>query len=353
MQNIKHYVPLLIITLIGVLLRIFDLGHQQFIEGYDETYTVMMANLDIPTLIHNSLFVDWNPPTYYLLAKISMVVFGGAEVASRYPSVVAGILLIPAMYFVGKEWKSHETGLYCAAFTALLYSFVYFSRFARAYALSVLLFAILLYVFIKIRNSDTGNKMYLCFGIVAAAGVWTHYYFAVPAILLGIVLLVTSEKYKAFISSISFAILCSPLALVLANGKRRLIENQNIGWSIPELAWYSIADAFNWMWLGVVILMAYEFIQNKIRYSRELIAIYIITIVIGICVSGLTPIMPRYFLPAALLPIIIIGCFTDDLVPKKYWMPYIAITLLSVGMLWVQYVTFEWYFTTQQYAQLI
>jgi len=90
--------------------------------GTEEEYTLNIVKLPIMGIITN---FDYTPPVYNLLAHFSYLLFNGYDVAIRYPAVLCGILLIPAMYYLGKEYHSELVGLYCAGITAILVPMIY------------------------------------------------------------------------------------------------------------------------------------------------------------------------------------------------------------------------------------
>lgn len=80
----KHYgAALLAIIIIGVILRVFQVGFQCY--WLEEIYTLNLVNNTITDVIYLSLFKDCNPPVYYVLAHLASVASGFQDVAIRYP----------------------------------------------------------------------------------------------------------------------------------------------------------------------------------------------------------------------------------------------------------------------------
>ena len=103
---------LLIFIVIGSILRIYNIGFQNM--GTEEIYTLNIVKMPIFNIITN---FDYTPPVYNLLAHFSYVLFGGYDVAIRYTAVIAGILLIPAAFYLGKEYHSEIIGIIlCGAY---------------------------------------------------------------------------------------------------------------------------------------------------------------------------------------------------------------------------------------------
>ena len=68
--------------------------------------------------------------------------FGDGELAVRLPSLIAGTLVIPALYELGRELYDRRTGLVAAAFAAVSPLLIWYSQEARMYAF-VALFGLL------------------------------------------------------------------------------------------------------------------------------------------------------------------------------------------------------------------
>ena len=96
-------------------------------------------------------------PFYYLYLKFFMTFFGQSDLLLRLTSVLAGVLSIPIMYFVGKE-KDENTGLTCAGFSAISSFLIYYSQEVRIYAILFLFSALsLLYTIKCIKNPNKQN----------------------------------------------------------------------------------------------------------------------------------------------------------------------------------------------------
>ena len=347
----RKYLPLIAILFIGTLLRVWDISHQRIIGVLDEGTTLTISLRPVSELISSTLTTDFNPPLYYLLAKLSYFLSGGDPFSIRYPSLIFGIALIATMYFVGKEYRNHNTGLYSAAIISVLYPFFYYSRYARSYSMSITIFSVLLYLFLRIKHGENNIRMYLLFGATAALGTWTHYFFLVPAVLLGIDLLVTvpGRLCNKACGGIIFAVVCSPLVLVLSGVKARAVQYGSIGWTklqIVLFSWYNFYDVFMFFFLG---LIGYELWKNKMPMSRELLGVMLGTIATGIICSGYTAIIGRYFQTVALIPIMIGAAYIDENAERQKYSVALILTIIICGMIIFQQQSYIWYFTQQEF----
>ncbi|MBP6930187.1 glycosyltransferase family 39 protein, partial [Patescibacteria group bacterium] len=118
---------------------------------------------------------DVHPPLYHLLARVSMNIFGAHEWSLRLPAALAGALLIPLGYFLGKNIfnKKSLALLLATLFTLSPYLF-YFHNEARFYSL-LLLGATLTYIAILRMQSGKNVWWWILFFLGALTMVWTHY----------------------------------------------------------------------------------------------------------------------------------------------------------------------------------
>lgn len=124
---------LLAIAGYGSFLRLHDLGNSLY---DDELYTRERAMQSAWHTVQARSY-----PLYYLLARGSLW-FGDNEAALRLPSFIAGIATILLAYGVVRRVHSRTAGLVAAALVAFAPFHIYYSTFARYYAL-MMFFALL------------------------------------------------------------------------------------------------------------------------------------------------------------------------------------------------------------------
>lgn len=126
---------LVLIVAVGIALRLPGLRESLW---YDESYTwIQTRDLDvIRTLILTA--DDTYPPLHNLLTLPFLAVFGQGEIVLRLPSLVFGVLAIPAMYWVGSISAGRRAGLIAALLMALAPFAIRYSQEARMYALLML-----------------------------------------------------------------------------------------------------------------------------------------------------------------------------------------------------------------------
>jgi len=158
-------------------------------------------------------------PLYYLYLK-PFVHF--SDTILRLTSVLPGVLAIPVMYLVGKEY-SKKVGYYAAIITSVLSFLVYYSQEVRFYSLLFLFSAFaLLFTIRYLKNSDKKNLAgYIIFNVLI---LLTH--------ILGVIyvffslLYVVYKKKKLKIFAIIMLVLSVLLSPLLINVIRMLPASQ-------------------------------------------------------------------------------------------------------------------------------
>jgi uncharacterized membrane protein len=141
----------------------------------DEAISIHQAHLSIHDLFSNLYHGDRHPPLHHLALWLTVRVFGDGELAVRLPSLIAGTLVIPALYELGRELYDRRTGLVAAAFGAVSPILIWYSQEARMYAFVTLfgLLAVLTQLRV-IRNPSMGN--WAAYILSTAALLWSHYF---------------------------------------------------------------------------------------------------------------------------------------------------------------------------------
>ena len=239
----RSKVILIALVIIGAILRFWNLGFQHM--NWDEEWTINFTGTGITAaqLFFKSLTTDCNPPLYYLAAHFSMLVFGETATAIRTPSAIAGILLIPAMYFIGEEYCDDLFGLLLAGFTTLFYNFIFYSKYGRSYSVALLFFSISFYFFMRLLKGD--KKFSIPFGIFALLSLYTHLYTAIP---IGIMILYLLWEQKVYLKGILITIIGSVLLLNYFTliGTARTLSNGNFGETPLAVLLYTPLDLFTY-----------------------------------------------------------------------------------------------------------
>jgi uncharacterized membrane protein len=132
---------LVLVVLVGAALRFYGLDVQSLwndeLSSWEQSHQRTLAEV-----IAVGVRPDVHPPGYQVLLYYVERWLGDSEEALRFPSAVAGVLAIVAVFFLGKQLYSQREGLIAAALVAFSYQPIYYSQEARAYSF-LLLFSIL------------------------------------------------------------------------------------------------------------------------------------------------------------------------------------------------------------------
>ena len=155
----KTYLFIVLLTMIGLYFRCLDLNKPNGF-WYDEAYCCYDAEASFPFGIFNRvLHQDLHSPLYFFILHFWMKIYGHEDVAVRFLSLLFGVLLIPVLYFAGKELGSKKAGIITAALASVNSLLIYYSQEVKFYSLLTLLSGLSALFLLKIKNSS--KKKYL------------------------------------------------------------------------------------------------------------------------------------------------------------------------------------------------
>src|SRR5262249_38297623 len=126
-------------------------------------------------LFENLYNGDRQPPLYDLTLWATIRVFGHSEFAVRLPSLIAGTLVIPVLYELGRELYDRRTGLIAAGFAAISPLLIWYSQEVRMYEFAALFG--LLAVLTQLRAIRNGTMLnWAAYILATAALLWSHYF---------------------------------------------------------------------------------------------------------------------------------------------------------------------------------
>lgn len=243
----KTEILLLFFIAVGIVLRLWNIGFQH--TNWDEQFTLQFARPDLGAagLIIQALSTDFTPPLYYLFAQFSMSIFGQTAEAIRYPSAVAGVLLIPAMYLIGKQYRDELLGILMAGFITIFYNAVFYSKYGRAYSFELLFFAMAFYFFMQVVAGQRDKRFW--FALFCILTLWTHL-FAIFPIGVMVLYLLWNEKFDLKHMDWLVAIVAGCLPLLtyvrLVLFERQLTQWTNFGAPIHEILFLIPLDIFTY-----------------------------------------------------------------------------------------------------------
>lgn len=141
------------ITILGSWLRLIFINKPEGLWN-DEYLSWMIAAIPYSKTFWHEILSQCHMPFYYLFLKFFIHFLGSGDLMLRITSAITGVLTIPAMYFIGKEFKDEKLGVLCAAVTSLSSFLIYFSQEVRFYEILFLFAAFSLLFTLKIIKSQ-------------------------------------------------------------------------------------------------------------------------------------------------------------------------------------------------------
>jgi len=346
MKRYGNLVILMAIIAVGAILRVYNFGFQPI--ACDEIYTLSISKMSVLSGFMYVLVNDCTPPLFYLFARVAYIAGGFADVAIRVPSIIFGILTIPAIFYLGQECKfnthsdDRETiGIFAAAITAILYPLIYYSQFARAYMMVVLVSIVFFTVFLHIRNARgyVSIHYYILLGILGAVAVWIHLFAIFPVVATILTLFVTTARRNAMASaSVVFLALLLLIPSFISTRETRAIEDFP-GVAAMDLPVLIPIEFFNIGLFVLLPLVAFGiYLARNDKVALESLIIIFLSTLAGISVTLVTQVFPRYFLPIAPLLILFASFALSAIVSKtKDWAKPIVIAGFFIILILTQY----------------
>lgn len=129
-------IAVLLITLLAAVLRLPSMGVPM---EADEADSFMVTGL-FPWRKLLFTYLDTTSVFYIALSRIAMSVFGEGEIAFRLPSLLAGVLAVPLLYWLGLRLMNSRPAAIVAAFLlALSFPHTFYSQYSKGHAVTVFL----------------------------------------------------------------------------------------------------------------------------------------------------------------------------------------------------------------------
>lgn len=138
--------------------------------------------------VYRTTLNDVHPPFYQILLWAYYHAVGFGEHTGRYLSAVIGVLLIPAIFLLGRELFDEQIGLIVAWLASVNSFLVQYSQETRSYALLTLLTVLSFVVFLRCLSRGRGQDFF-CYWLIFAALINTHYFGYLPVFAQVLVLL--------------------------------------------------------------------------------------------------------------------------------------------------------------------
>jgi mannosyltransferase len=288
---------LVLILLLASGLRFFRLDAHSL--WFDEALSVLIGRLTLQQVLSGAAGSS-HPPGYYLLLHVWQAVgLGGHDWLLRYPSAFASVLSVALAYRVGESLFDGRTGLLAALGMAIAPFQVYYAQEARMYALATALTLGATWCLVVGVRRPRAVAAWVGYALLAAAGLYTHYFVAWVLLSLHLWLLVFARRFRG----VWLPLLTADLAVGLAFVPQVVqFFGQASDYLIGEMAWqarphpllplttleyllfgHSVREVI-WWWgvrvtltLIVVALVTLEWVRRRNRAWRRRAGLLLLT----------------------------------------------------------------------------
>lgn len=320
----NHALLLVAITIAALVLRFNNLCFTPL--WLDEAATLFYSSSGYVGVWNYVLSGEYNPPLFYWITTF-MLSFGNSEFVLRFVPACVGVLTIPAVYYLGREWRSSTIGLAGSALLAFSPFHIYYSQEARAYSLVVFFVVLMLYAFLR-ATKENSYKWWILTAAFGALAFWTHFYAMMIVFAVFLYALWNSEFKKetlkrVLVAGVAFVWMILPLALATYYLlKLRTREAPTFGLKgqaiILDLL-KSYGGYIDWLSLVMVCLFAAGlWLVYKKDHGKGTFALFVTLFVVGLTIplSYYIPMVARYMLFLLPLYLLIISepltYFKDD-----------------------------------------
>ena len=329
-----------------------------YIMHVDEYFTISVLSLPVQDIIHITSW-DVHPPLYYLLGKIAVNIgaaVGMDELHSlRILSIIPYIIiLVISATKIRKDYGLLSAGLFAFSMSVMTEFFAHF-LIARMYSWAIIFLLIAFLAFLEIIKTND-KKAWIILTVFSALSAYTHYFAAISAACIYLVLLVYIIKYERKelkiwpISAAGAVILYLPWIQILMVQMTKVkaaywIRQLNVDTFTKTLSYFAYTNDFKYSLIviaaAIVILYIYKKeskgIDGKERFLvLSGVAVYLATVILPILFSlKFRPIlMPRYLLPATAVMWLALSIIFGKIKTKKLFMISAAMiaVLLVIGV---------------------
>jgi hypothetical protein len=193
-----------------------------------------------------------------------------------------------------------------AGFATFFYTFIFYSKYGRAYSLELLLFTIAFIFFMRLLKDD--KHAALPFSIFALLCLWTHLYAVIPLAVMFLYLLYVKKiglKYPVAVGILSLPLL-NYVNLLLTQRVTDTTSTMMFGEPPIAVFLYTPLDLFaysSFVIFPIIVWMLWRHWDQKL--FRVIAGISIVTWISMMVIALQTPVILHYALP--LVPMLIVA----------------------------------------------
>lgn len=322
-----YLVALLVITLLALLIRLIFISQPM---RHDEAYTFLAFASRSFRVVISDYHLPNNHVFHTILVYLAYHLFGNQPWIIRLPALIAGVLAVPATYWVGNMFYDRNTAILSAALVASASPLISYSTNARGYTL-ISLFTLLILALGVLVKDNKNLLAWILIMVFSALGFYTNPTMLYPFGILMTWLLVSAllkdvaSEYKSnffyyLLSSgigVAFLTILLYTPIIIFSGLDNLIGNSviaSLNWeNFQQSIWVRAQNTWeDWttgvpifiiglLVFGTIISLIFHRKLSAHRFPLQIAAV--IWIAIALIIQKVAP-WPRIWL--FLLPVFII-----------------------------------------------
>jgi uncharacterized membrane protein len=222
----KPLIIIAIITLIGVVLRLYHLGFKPF--WYDEAVLYWISKSgNLNHIIAQNALRNSAPPLFAILLSLFMKI-GDSESRLRLLPFLGGVASIPAIYFLSRQFFGRVPAYISSLLIAIAPTQIQYSQQLREYSLTFFIATIILIFFCMLLQHPTKKNLALMTAAMVI-GIFLQYGLALLIIALNLVFFIALWSVKAGRKSIllrwfvsQLIVFCAVIAVYFLSLKQQM-----------------------------------------------------------------------------------------------------------------------------------
>ena len=191
-----YWLPMILI--LAATLRLWGLGAKSL--WLDEILTVQKASMSFSDMMSQIRQHDAHPPLFQIMEWLWLRLDKG-DAYARAPSVLAGVACVWLCFLIARRLFGRKAALAAAVMATISYFGIFYSQEARLFSFMAALFLgqVCLLLAILERRGKAGWGLWLAYGLVGLASLYTYALCALTAGALGLLYLgLTWRRHRQF-----------------------------------------------------------------------------------------------------------------------------------------------------------
>lgn len=218
------------------------------------------------------LLSETNPPFYYLLLHVWLLLLGTSDFSLRLFSVLWSLACLPIIFLIGRRVGDVSTGLIGSLLFAFAPDSLFYSTEGRMYSLVWFLIVAYAYLMLLLYNRGVQWGWATLAVLTGTMGLLTHYFFIFPwlgcTFWLAMVGPDRTRRWMALALPLVTGILVSPwyIRIPASLGAWRITN----GWlNLPSGRWAELIPRSRFVWLLTPVYLAWSFMSLRGRWIGE------------------------------------------------------------------------------------